>query len=104
MKKTFITVAAASLAILAALTSIAIYAKQRDARQSDINKAVCVSVVRLDLAISETLQRSLKSLPKIQYYREHPAELRTAQRETRISLRKFVPPRACVGAIPAPRR
>lgn len=98
MIKTTIAVGAASVATAAALGSIALYAHGRDQRQTDINKAVCVSVVRLDNAITQSLRRSQVALPKIQYYRQHPSELASQEADIRASLKRFVPPRECVGA------
>ena len=96
MLKTVIVVAAASLATAVSLIAIALYAHNRDERQADINKAVCLSVVKLDAAITDSLRRSLVQLPKLQYYRDHPDELQTQRSEVRRSLANFVPPKECV--------
>ncbi len=64
-------------------------------RQKAINTAVCSAVVHLDAAITQSLRRSLTDLPKIAYYKAHPTELATQQREVRRSLKTFLPPKAC---------
>ena len=95
MVRTAIAVAAASVATASSLFTISLYAHDRAARQNDINQAVCLAVVKLDTAITDTLKRSLANIPKVQYYREHPAELRAQQADIRRSLKKFVPPPEC---------
>jgi len=95
MVKTVIGVSAASLATAAAAVTLTITAHQRGSQQMDINRAVCTAVVRLDEAISDTLRRSLVNIPKLDYYKQHPADLARQERDIRETLKKFVPPPEC---------
>jgi hypothetical protein len=98
MTRTIVAVFAAAVATAACLVLIAVYSSQRDQRQSDINKAVCQAVVKLDGAVTDSLKRSLKNLPKIAYYKDHPDELAIQQEQTRETLKEFIPPTECVGS------
>lgn len=95
MWKTAIAVAAAAIATAGALLVIAQTTTQRDARQNDINTAVCTAVVKLDGAITDTLIRSLKSIPKLAYYKAHPQEREQQLKEVKQTLKEFVPPPEC---------
>ena len=95
MVKTVIGVAASAVATGAAIITIAYTSSNRDARQHDINRAVCTAVVRLDAAITDSLHRSLTNIPKLQYYKMHPDELRQQRAEIEQTLKKFRPPPEC---------
>jgi hypothetical protein len=97
MLKTAIGVTAASIATAAALSTIAITVHNRDSRQADINAAVCHAVVKLDGAITDSLNRSLTAIPKIQYYKDHPDERKAQLANIRDDINNFKPPPECGG-------
>lgn len=95
MIRTAITVAAASLATAASFVTVSTVGHAHEARQQDINSAVCKAVVKLDGAITDSLHRSLVNLPKLAYYQQHPDELASQKAEVRETLKTFRPPPEC---------
>ena len=51
----------------------------------------CQRIAQLELVIQGQIRRSLKTLPTLAYYREHPAELRYQLRLAHDELRAFTP-------------
>ena len=97
MLKTVIAVSSASVATAGAIVAIGIVAHQRTDHQTDINRAVCAAVVQLDAAITNSLRRSLTNIPKLQYYKDHPAERDAQLADVRQSINDFKPPPECGG-------
>ena len=78
-----LVVASAALA----LTGLALNTASRESRRTDVH--ICVAVNNLDRAITQSLQRRLTNLPKIDYYKHHPRELNHQLAEIRRELHVF---------------
>ncbi len=52
----------------------------------------CHEITRVYHVIQIQAERGLKSLPTIQYYKDHPAELAKAEQQTRAEIKTFNPP------------
>lgn len=87
----WVAVAAAMLAAAFALAAYAIGHAAADQRHT--NRQICLAFNRFDLVITQTLQRSLVTLPTLAYFRQHPAELAAQRAEIRRELTLFRPRR-----------
>lgn len=61
-------------------------------RNKTLSQENCAGIARLDVAISATLERSLRTIPTLRYYKQHPDERDRALAEIHRELRTFVPP------------
>ena len=84
-----------SMAVLVMSVAFAGYAVgQRDGAKRDAIHATCVGLQNLNKVITQTLERSKSNLPRLQYYKTHPGELRLQYQEINRELRVFRP-RTC---------
>jgi hypothetical protein len=60
-------------------------------RQDQVNHDICVASNHQNEAISNSLHRSLKTIPTLSYYKQHPAERDRALAEIHHQLRVFAP-------------
>ena len=90
--RVFTLVVSAVLVLAFLVSGYALLSAGRD--QNRINHSVCVAVNNINHVITQTLQRSKKNLPRLEYYRHHRRELREQLREVNHALKAFRP-RTC---------
>ncbi len=83
----WLTCSAALLLMCIALVGYAINASV--SVQSKTNRQICVAFNEFDSVVTTTLKRSKANLPKITYFRDHPAELADQQAEIARQLGEF---------------
>jgi len=81
------TVGAVILFLL--LTAAGFVVRQNDLHGKATTKELCVEIEKVKAEIRYTIQRSIKSLPTVGYYKSHPAELKSALEANRQILRTF---------------
>lgn len=79
-----LVVVAASIALVIAVTVNNHAARSTDAK-------ICKAVNRVNTTIVDTLKRSEATIPKLQYYKDHPEELARQEAEIEAEIVKFSP-------------
>lgn len=65
-----------ALALLCAASIALVWAVRVNSQErASVDRRICVAVNKVNTTIETTLHRSLKTLPTITYYKEHPDEL-----------------------------
>jgi len=57
------------------------------------DQAACFRIEKLKAVARAQLNRALKTLPTLAYYKDHPAELRSARDQSLVQLHEFKPVR-----------
>ena len=60
-------------------------------RQSNQQHGICVAVNKLDTTIETSLRRSLKTIPTLSYYKQHPKEEATVLAQVHQEIASFEP-------------
>lgn len=79
-----------ALILLLALASASVTAFTLK-QQGDQQRNICVAVNRLDATIETSLKRSLKTIPTLSYYKQHPKEKATVLSQVRQEIASFQP-------------
>jgi predicted membrane chloride channel (bestrophin family) len=64
-------------------------ANDRQAENRETQTVLCREIENLKSSIRVTVTRSVKTLPKLAYYQQHPSELANAQQQNRAVLKRF---------------
>jgi hypothetical protein len=85
----FVTVC--TLTVLASMAVIAFSLYERKNTLTQTNHEVCVAIQNINQVVTKQLLRSKANLPKIAYFRQHPAELQDQLGTINQQLRDFKP-------------
>lgn len=78
---------AAMMAVSIGLVAYSIY--QAVDQQKQVDRRICRAFNKFDGLVSAQIRRTAVNLPKLTYYRAHPAELASQEAEIRRELAQF---------------
>lgn len=80
----FLAMVASSIALV-----VTVAVNNHSARSTD--RKICEGVNRVNITIIATLKRNEATIPKLQYYKDHPEELARQEAEIAAEIVKFQP-------------